>query len=141
MKPDLESPTLAEAAFYEAFRRLDVDRMATVWTDSADVFCVHPGGPLLTGRDAVLGSWLEIFAQADPPQLEYRLVHREQRADIAVHLVEEHIRPSGSRAEGAALVLATNVYILTERGWEMLSHHASTPMVGRETTRPARHMH
>ncbi len=135
MKPDLESPTRAEAAFYEAFRHLDIDRMAAVWADSAEVFCVHPGGPLLTGRDAILGSWLEIFAGADPPQLDYRPIHCEQHADIAVHLVEEHIRPKRSRDEGAALVLATNVYVLTERGWEMLSHHASTPLLGRETAR------
>ena len=89
----------------------------------------------------MLGSWLEIFAGADPPQLDYRLLHREQHAEIAVHLVEEYIRPNGSRAEGAAVVLATNVYLLTDGGWRIFNHHASTPLVRQQSSRPTRQMH
>ena len=44
------------AAMYEAFEAADVDRMRRVWDDvsPADVVCVHPGWPMLRGRDHVL---------------------------------------------------------------------------------------
>lgn len=137
----LDTPAAAESAFYEAFRTLDANQMREVWAATADVFCVHPGGPLLTGRDAVLGSWMEIFASADPPHLEHRVLQRRESDGIAVHLVEERIRPSGSKSKSQALVFATNVYTLTDTGWRLLSHHASTPLVQREKPAVKRQIH
>ena len=43
----------AEAAFYEAFEKADIDEMMAVWADDVDVVCVHPMGPRLEGRDAI----------------------------------------------------------------------------------------
>jgi len=140
MTEALETPGAAESAFYAAFEALDGERMRELWAESADVSCVHPGGPLLTGRDAVVQSWVEIFDAADPPRMEYRVLRRRQAEDLAVHLVEEHIRASGSKPGAAAVVFATNVYTLTDRGWRLISHHASTPLVRREKA-DARQLH
>jgi len=115
--------------------------MRDLWWSSAEIFCVHPGGPLLTGPDAVLGSWLQIFASADPPQLEYRLLQSRQGAELAVHVVEERIRPSGDKSAKSALVIATNVYIAVQSGWRMLSHHASLPMVYTADSSKGKQMH
>lgn len=141
MDEGLRTPEAAEAAFYAAFEELNGGRMSEVWAASTEVFCVHPGGPLLSGREDVIASWLEIFASADPPQMEHRLIHGYVQDGIAVHLVEERIRPSGGTSETAALVLATNIYRLTDGGWRLFSHHASTPLVRRGQRTRGRQVH
>ena len=141
MSRDLQTPAAVEAAFYAAFGSLDGDAMHEIWWLSEEIFCVHPGGPLLRGVDAVVGSWLQIFASADPPQLEYRLLSSRQDTELAVHVVEERIRPSGDKTVKSALVIATNVYIAVADGWRMLSHHASLPMVQATGSPKGKHVH
>ncbi|MCP3866586.1 MAG: nuclear transport factor 2 family protein [Gammaproteobacteria bacterium] len=67
----------AEEAFYASFRSLDADRMGSVWANTPEIYCVHPGSGLLTGRGDVMGSWMDIFSTSDPPSLEYRVLHRK----------------------------------------------------------------
>lgn len=136
-----KTPTEAEEAFYASFLTLDADRMESIWAVSSDVFCIHPGGELLQGRDAVMKSWLDIFASSDPPKLEYRLLYSRHEEKVAIHLVEENIRPRGSSSHRAALVLSTNVYVYEKAGWKLFSHHASLPMVKQGRPEPDRKMH
>ena len=135
-----QTPIEAEEVFYTSFLTLDADRMESIWSESPDLYCIHPGGELLQGRDAVLNSWQNIFTSADPPKLEYRLLYSRHEEKIAIHLVEENIRPSGS-SHRSAVVLATNVYVLEGEGWRLFSHHASLPMMKRGRTEPDRKMH
>lgn len=51
----------AEDAFYEAFAQQDVGAMMQVWAEDRSIFCIHPGGQLLTGREEVEESWKQIF--------------------------------------------------------------------------------
>lgn len=120
-------PSNTEAAFYAAFRELDIDRMRDIWLPAPEVSCVHPGGGLLQGVEAVLGSWKEIFRDTQPPQVEYRLIQSTTEARLAVHTVEERVS-SGSTGRHAR-VIATNVYRLIDGSWRMLAHHASLPLV------------
>ena len=110
-----QTPVEAEDVFYTSFLTLDADHMESIWSESPDLFCIHPGGELLRGRDAVINSWLDIFASSDPPKLEYRLLYNRREEKVAIHLVEENIRPSGS-SHRAAVVLATNIYVLEGEG-------------------------
>jgi len=48
-KPIFTSPQEAEAAFYEALERGDLDAMMSVWAEDEEIVCVHPGGPRLNG--------------------------------------------------------------------------------------------
>jgi hypothetical protein len=43
---------------------------------------------------------------------------------MAIHTLHENIVVTG-RAQTVSPIVATNVYIQTERGWRMLLHHAS----------------
>ncbi len=119
----------AEQAFYEAFERLDLQAMGALWMDGKEAACVHPGGPLIQGKQAVIQSWAELFASADPPGIEYRLISRQASGVLAVHLVEERIRPSRSAPGPASRVIATNVYLRRGDAWRMVSHHASLPLM------------
>lgn len=119
----------AERAFYRAFEHCDLQAMDQVWEISAHSSCIHPGGPLLVGSEQVLQSWGEIFSQARTPEVRFRTVQRVIADGLAIHTVEEAIRPGDSDAD-PTLLIATNVYRRGRAGWRMLAHHACLPMMG-----------
>jgi uncharacterized protein (TIGR02246 family) len=125
-----QTPDAVEAAFYAAFQTLDIALMGAVWTEDSSPVCLHPGGDLLQGRGEILNSWREILTGAERPDLHYRVIQRTAAEGLAVHLVEELIRPSRSREEPNR-ILATNVYRHTAEGWQMTAHHASLPLMRR----------
>ena len=118
-----DTPEAAEAAFYAAFIKRDVDAMMDVWATDDDVSCIHPLGSILIGRAAIRDSWLTIFRNSPDMQIMINGRSRGQDGTFAVHLVEEHIR-AGNEAPGTPMH-ATNVYRLTDSGWRMVLHHAS----------------
>jgi len=118
------SPQEAESAFYDALTRSDLDAMMAVWADDDDIFCVHPNGARLTGVEQVRESWRRIFTGGQSLRFELRDQQYVQGMMISVHSVYEHISVTGEpRARGP--VVATNIYLRTERGWRMVAHHAS----------------
>ena len=118
-----ETPMEAEAAFYAAFIKRDVDAMMAVWAEDDNVNCIHPHGPILTGRTAIRDSWEMIFRHSPEMQIMINGRSRGQDGSFAIHIVEEHVR-AGNEPPGTPLH-ATNVYHLTDTGWRMVLHHAS----------------
>lgn len=118
------SAEAAETAFYDAFIRRDIDAMMTVWDTADDIVCVHPLGTRLTGITAVRAAWASIFSHS--PSLKFHIAERLTfaAAQLAVHLVHEHIRIE-SDDNRRAPVIATNVYRYRDGGWRMVLHHAS----------------
>ena len=118
------TPEEAEAAFYAAFEKGDLDAMMNVWSDDEDIVCVHPGGARLCGIERVRESWRQIFQSGQ--SLRFRLLERRtiNGMTLVVHSVHEQISVSGE-ARVFAPVIATNVYMRTEGGWRMVVHHAS----------------
>ena len=136
MSTGFASPEAAEQAFYQAFARLDATAMADVWALDQPVCCIHPGGPLLQGRTAVLQSWAEIFGGAQPPRLQWQRLSAVVGTDLAVHVTAEHIESGDRAAARSARVVATNVFRRGQAGWVLIEHHASLPVV--RQTRPQR---
>ncbi|MCP5142182.1 MAG: nuclear transport factor 2 family protein [Chromatiales bacterium] len=134
-----ETPDAAETAFYAAFEALDLGAMAAVW--DADAVCVHPGGPLLRGHQAVMQSWTEILGNAEPPRIGFDVLQRTVSGDLAVHLVEERIHPKGKSSTHAAAVIATNTYVRRDGGWKLLAHHASLPLMRKQAQRETAQLH
>ena len=128
-KPVYDHPAAAEAAFYAAFAAVDSAAMEKVWATEVELLCVHPGGSLLRGKKAVMQSWIAIFARSDPPEIEHRLIGHFESGNLAVHLVEELIRPHGHSTSTPNRVLSTNVYVREAQSWCMAEHHASLPLV------------
>jgi len=97
---------------------------------------VHPPGrPRLTGPEQVRDGWRQLFRPG--PTLRFSVTGRQlfTGASLAVSSVVENIQVIGE--PGARhTVMATNVYLLTPRGWRMLSHHAS-PSQGAAPAPPA----
>jgi ketosteroid isomerase-like protein len=135
------TPQDAEAAFYEAFMKQDLEAMMAVWSDEDEVYCVHPRGPRVTGVAQVRESWRHIFASAQSVRFQVREQHLLQAMMVSVHSVYEHVSMGGeTRARGC--VLATNIYMRTERGWRMMVHHASpAPAVEEPEPRRTKTLH
>jgi ketosteroid isomerase-like protein len=118
------TPQDAESAFYEALTKTDLDAMMSVWADDDDIFCVHPGGARLSGVERVRESWRQIFAGGQTLRFQLREQQQVQGMMLSVHSVYEYITVAGEPRPRAP-VIATNVYLRTERGWRMVAHHAS----------------
>lgn len=122
----------AETAFYEAFAKGDLDAMMAVWADDDEIYCVHPRGPRLSGVAQVRESWRQIFASGQSLRFHLRGQHVFSAMMVAVHSVYEHITVVGE-AQAPAPMIATNIFMRTDRGWRMVAHHASpAPAAGSE---------
>lgn len=128
------------AEFYAAFEAGDLDRMAQVWAEDADVggfvVCVHPGGPMIRGRSAVLRSWALIMANTSYIQFVLTDVLTQVSGGIAVLTCAENIiTASDDEGTGFAAggnVATTNAFIRTGGGWRLWLHHGSPVMLRSE---------
>jgi uncharacterized protein (TIGR02246 family) len=118
------TPQDAEAAFYEAFMKRDLEAMMAVWADDDEVYCVHPRAPRVTGVEQVRESWRQIFASGQNVRFQVREQHLLQAMMVSVHSVYEQISLADEERTRACMI-ATNIYMRTERGWRMMAHHAS----------------
>lgn len=118
------TPQDAEAAFYDALVRRDLEAMMEVWSDDDEVYCVHPGGARISGVDRIRESWDRIFSGGQQLRFSLRdqqLIHTMM---LAVHSVYEHISIAG-QPRASQPMIATNVYQRTSHGWRMVAHHAA----------------
>lgn len=125
MKKSIYASALeAEAAFYDAFAKGDLEAMMAVWADDDEVYCIHPGGPRIAGVENVRESWRRTFGSGQSLSFHLRARHEVHGMMMAIHSVYEQITVSG---EGPVRnpMLATNIYSRTDRGWRMVAHHAS----------------
>jgi ketosteroid isomerase-like protein len=120
----MDSPGMAEEAFYRAFERGDLDAMMAVWAGSPDICCIHPMGPLLTGPVAIHESWQEIFRAQLPRRFEIDCISRFEHGDLAVHVLHETIVLPLHRQRLPTLA-TTNIYRREASVWRMVMHHAS----------------
>ena len=89
------TPQDAEAAFYEALTKGDLDAMMAVWADDDEVYCVHPNGARVTGVDQVRESWRQIFASGQRLSFQLRDQQYVTGMMLSVHSVYEHIAVVG----------------------------------------------
>lgn len=120
----MAQPDDIEAQFYEALQQGDIERLMAVWADDDEIFVVHPGGPRVVGAGAIRNTFEAIFASGAIP-VQPQQVRRVLSAGCAVHSVLERVDMPSAEGNQTAWVLATNIYLHTERGWRMVAHHAS----------------
>jgi uncharacterized protein (TIGR02246 family) len=118
------TPQDAEAAFYEALERADLELMMAVWSEDEEIVCVHPGGPRLCGQDQVRDSWRQIFAAGARARIHVTKQVAIGGSMVAVPSVHENFFVPGQRKPMQAVV-ATNVFLRTAAGWRMIAHHGS----------------
>jgi ketosteroid isomerase-like protein len=125
---DNDAILAANAAYYRAFTAGDFAAMTRIWGEEG-VSCVHPGWPVLVGRDDILESYRSILAS----RTRARITHQDETVilsgDEARVLCVEIV-------EGAALA-ATNIYRRVGGAWLMVHHQASPIAMIPETNEPA----
>ena len=126
----------AEAAFYEALERADLELMMAVWSDDEEIVCVHPGGARLTGQDQVRDSWRQIFAAGTRARLHVTQQLAIAGSMVAVHSLHENFSVPGDKRV-LPPVVATNVYLRTAAGWRLIAHHGSPAPGAAEPPPPA----
>lgn len=114
----------AEAAFYEAFAKCDLDGMMAVWADDDDIYCVHPHRGRISGVAPIRESWRQIFASGQTLRFQLREQQYLHGMMLSVHSVYEQIAVAGETRTRDPMI-ATNIYLRTEQGWRMVAHHAS----------------
>ena len=113
-----------EAAFYDALRTGDVDKLMACWADEDDIVCVHPGGPRVLGAGAIRASFEAMFANGSIRAWPER-VRKVESLGSCVHNMLERVEVLTADGQRQGWVLATNVYHKTAQGWRMVVHHAS----------------
>ncbi len=130
------TPQDAEAAFYEALRRADLDAMMEVWAEDEEVSCIHPGRARLSGIEQVRENWAQIFKSGQRLQVQLSDLLIVSGAMFSLHSLHENILVLGGQGEGArSIVVTTNAYLRADGGWRMVLHHTShspAPVVRRE---------
>lgn len=116
----------ANAAFYETFETLDLDRMSAVWEHAAAVWCVHPGSEPIVGWPAVRRSWAAVFATTAYLQFIVTDVRVRVDGDFGSVTCTENVLSGGDGPDlGAGRAVATNLYARRDGAWHMVAHHAS----------------
>lgn len=123
-KPIFTSPQEAEAAFYEALERGDLDAMMNVWAEDEEIICVHPGGARLSGYALVREGWRHIFENGTRFKVQLLAMSTVHAPFFAVHSVIQQLSVVGEKHLAAPLA-ATNVFVRGAQGWRMIAHHAS----------------
>lgn len=118
------SPEDAEAAFYDAIERGDLEAMMATWADDEEIVCILPSGQRLSGHAAVRESWRQMFESGSRLHAHVSHAVRWTSALMAVHNVLETLYLGDDPTPHGPL-LATNVYIRGAKGWRLLAHHAS----------------
>ena len=114
----------AQEAFYAALQAADLSQMMAVWAEDDEIVCIHPGGSRHAGVKDVRESWRRIFTRG--AELKFELLAERGWPGRMMSVYNLHERISHiAESFAPALVAATNIYVLTERGWRMMLHHAS----------------
>ena len=106
----------ANAAFYRAMRTGDYAAMERHWTRRRAVSCMHPGGPVIRGRAAVMASWRRILLNGRALPVTPAEAKALVTGGSALVLCREEVRD--------ARMLASNCFVREAGGWRMLSHQA-----------------
>ncbi len=124
------TPQEAEAAFYEARARGDIEAMMAVWGDEDDIVCVLAGCPRARGYDEVRDAWRRVFAGV---RVDIHVMDAQVMQGVlqSIHSLSERCSAAADRATRPALIV-TNVYLRGPLGWHMVLHHASAAPAAQE---------
>ncbi|WP_329604610.1 YybH family protein [Undibacterium luofuense] len=117
------TPDEAEAAFYEAISKADIDALMALWADDEEIVCIHPGAPRLIGHTAIRASYEAIFERGTV-SIQATQLHSVQQLMSSIHSVVEHVSRQNDDLPDIHII-ATNVFVKTPHGWRIAMHHAS----------------
>ncbi len=115
----------ANARFYDALERADLEQMRDIWVQTDDAVCAHPGRTPLRGWSAVWESWDAILSSGGNPQIILTEEEVTRRGSVAWVTATENMISGGHTGAATAL----NVFEHDGLRWRMVVHHAA-PVLG-----------
>lgn len=122
-----DAVSAANADYYDAFERQDLDLMGSVWEHSERATCTHPGWPTVHGSSQILDSYASIFSGPQSLQVILTNEHVMVEGNFAYVSVDENLVDQGGHAAATA---ALNVFVFDGARWHLVVHHGS-PIVSR----------
>ncbi len=116
-RDDAEAVLAANRAFYEAFNERDVEGMAQLWAQTADVTCIHPHRAVISGHREVMRSWRAILTNPDQPRIVFAAETPRIVGDIGI--------VAGREVVAGVPIVATNLYRREAGSWKIIHHHGS----------------
>lgn len=111
--------------FYQVMENVNLEEMEEIWLTTATCRCVHPGGPLLVGWEAVRDGWRRLFEQVHDLRVEIRRVEIDMEGSVAwVTCLERMTRTSVEGLE-RPVYTASNLFVLHQGEWKLAQHHSS----------------
>lgn len=123
-----EAVLAANDVFYRAFSQRDLREMSRLWWQGSTSLCIHPGGQVLTGWEAIQDSWEGIFQNTESLEIETELIKAEIDQSLAYVIVRETVLQSSRGRNFKAQSLATNLFQKMAQKWYLVSHHGSPIM-------------
>lgn len=139
--PEADAVREANAGFYKAFESLDVSQMAEVWLRADHVRCVHPGGELLLGYDAVVRSWEEIFSNTLHIRFDLTNISVHRLGEAAWVTLLETVQVSAHTGSSRGVMITTNIFERDGGLWRLVHHHAAPAPIGPPAARPRQTLH
>jgi ketosteroid isomerase-like protein len=125
---DKEAVLAANEIFYRAFSQRNLSEMSLIWWQGTSSLCIHPGGQLLVGWEAIRASWETILKNTDSLEIETEIIKAEINQSLAYVVVRETVLQSSRGRKLKAQSLATNLFQKMAHKWYLVSHHGSPIM-------------
>lgn len=127
LRTDEEEVVIANRAFYQALRDLDLSPMEAIWLHEDWVKCLHPGWELLIGWEEVRQSWQDIFRNTQQMLVSISRCLVRVSGDTAWVSCLENVTYAYEGGFNSALVEATNIFVRRRGKWLMVHRH-TTPL-------------
>ena len=126
---DIQAVQEANASFYRAFEKKDLEAMATVWSQGISSLCIHPGRAAIKGWNDIRTSWATIFKHTQYIEIELDIVSTEIQGDLAYVVGTERLMQVSRGRRLEAKSMATNIFERMGDRWYLVHHHGS-PLAG-----------
>ncbi len=131
MNSDEKSELMAiNQAFYRGFEKRDIKAMNQVWWQGSSSTCVHPGGNIIKGWDAIRSSWETIFKNTDYLEIDTEIINIDLGQEVAYIILIEKVTQINNGRRLEAQSIATNGFRKMAQKWSLVHHHAS-PIIRR----------
>ncbi len=113
---DRDAVLFANEAFYAAFEGRDYESMEKLWSQTAPISCIHPGGGPVYDREAVLKGWQSILSNQTTSDIRCIGPRVRMFGDYAVVICFEVIAGNN--------LIASNTFVREGRAWKLVHHQA-----------------
>ena len=127
-RSDKEAILATNQAFYDAFSHRNMGEMNRLWWQGSTSLCVHPGGRIIMGWEAIQASWESIFRNTDSLEIDPEIIKVEIDLALAYVIVRETVLQSSRGRSLKAQSIATNIFQKMAQKWYLVSHHGSPIM-------------